>query len=79
MKAKQSNSDKASALRFRKTLSLPGMLTQVHGAFGKIVDTFKGADYALNDVLMSGLAIFGLKCASLKCTKSSLGLSLFYS
>ena len=41
------------------------MLKRVRSAFGKIVDTCKGADYALSDVLMSGLAIFGLKYASL--------------
>jgi hypothetical protein len=41
------------------------MLKQVRSAFGKIVDSCKGPDYALIDVLMSGLAIFWLKYPSL--------------
>jgi len=41
------------------------MLKQVRSAFGKIVDTCKGTGYSLSDVMMSGLAIFGLKYASL--------------
>jgi len=65
MKAKQSPHGNASPLRFRKTLSLPGMLKQVRSAFGKIADTCKGTGYSLSDVMMSGLAIFGLKYASL--------------
>jgi hypothetical protein len=65
MKAKPNINGKTSPLRFRKTLSLPGMLKQVRSAFGKVADTYKGTGYALSDVMMSGLAIFGLKYASL--------------
>lgn len=65
MKRHTRANSKASPLRFRKTLSIPGMLKQVHRAFGKIVDTCKGSDYALIDVLMSGLAVFWLKYPSL--------------
>ena len=65
MKTNTRSNSKASPLRFRKTLSIPGMLKQVRSAFGKIVDTCKGSEYKLIDVLMSGLAIFWLKYPSL--------------
>jgi len=65
MKTDTHSNRKALPLRFRKTLSIPGMLKQVRSVFGKIVDTCKGSEYALLDVLMSGLAIFWLKYPSL--------------
>lgn len=58
MKTDSVTNTNATPLRFRKTLSLPGMLKQVRKAFGKLIDTYKGSEYALSDVLMSGLAIF---------------------
>ena len=65
MKTESAANTSATPLRFRKTLSLPGMLQQVRNAFGKIIDTCKGSEYALIDVLMSGLAIFWLKYSAL--------------
>jgi len=53
---------------FRKELSIPGMLTTVYQAFSKIPDprTFvKPLSISITDHLMSGLAVFGLKCPSL--------------
>jgi hypothetical protein len=54
------------SLRFRKTLSIPSLLKKVKASFNKVKDhRKKKPDYSLVDVLMSGLAIFGLKCPSL--------------
>lgn len=53
---------------FRKQLSAPGLLSIVHNAFSKVPDpgTFtKNVVISITDHLMSGLAIFGLKCPSL--------------
>lgn len=53
---------------FRKELSMPGMLRSIHKVFSKIPDprTFvKPTNISLTDHLMSGLAVFGLKCPSL--------------
>jgi len=53
-------------LNFRKTLSIPALLDGVRKSFNKIKDFRKGKiDYLLSDILMSGLAIFGLKYPSL--------------
>jgi hypothetical protein len=52
-------------LHFRKTLSLPAMLKRVRGHFTTIRDSVITSAYSLTDVLMSGLAIFGLKYSSL--------------
>jgi hypothetical protein len=53
-------------LKFRKTLSLPALLKRVRESFGEIKDPCKNrTDYSLQDILMSGLAVFGLKHASL--------------
>lgn len=53
---------------FRKHLSMPGLLKQVYHQFSKISDprdfTRKNS-ITLTDHLMSGLAVFGLKCPSL--------------
>jgi len=54
------------SLHFRKTLSIPNLLKIVRTSFDKIADTRKKkSDYEFIDILMSGLAIFGLKCPSL--------------
>ena len=55
-----------SQLKFRKSLSLPGLLKNVRNEFEKIPDHRSGAvEYSLPNVLMSGLAMFGLKYPSL--------------
>lgn len=53
---------------FRKELSVPGMLNSIYKIFSKIPDprTFtKSPSITIVDHLMSGVAVFGLKCASL--------------
>ena len=53
---------------FRKDLSAPGLLKIMYQQFSKIPDPRKfnrGVSISLTDHLMSGLAIFGLKCPSL--------------
>jgi hypothetical protein len=53
---------------FRKMLGMPGMLRSVHKIFSKIPDpkTFATPpNISIADHLMSGLAVFGLKCPSL--------------
>lgn len=52
---------------FRKGLSIPGLIDQVHKLFSKIPDprSLSKSNIPLVDHLMSGLAIFGLKCPSL--------------
>ena len=53
---------------FRKALGMPGMLRSIHKVFSKIRDpkTFaKPPSISITDHLMSGLAVFGLKCPSL--------------
>lgn len=53
---------------FRKHLSIPGLIKTVHQQFSKIQDLreFKReVTIPLKDHLMSGLAVFGLKCPSL--------------
>ncbi len=53
-------------LIFRKTLSIPALLKNVRQSFKKIKDhRKKKVEYSLPDILMSGLAIFGLKYPSL--------------
>lgn len=55
-------------LQFRKHLSAPGLINIIYQEFSKIPDLreFKrNASITLKDHLMSGLAIFGLKCPSL--------------
>ena len=54
------------APRLRKYLSAPGLLSRVRQAFDKIADhRQRTCHYALSDVLMSALAMFGLKYPSL--------------
>jgi hypothetical protein len=53
---------------FRKHLSAPGLLSIIHKQFSKIPDPrefTKNVTISITDHLMSGLAIFGLKCPSL--------------
>ncbi len=53
---------------FRKHLSAPGLLSIIHKQFLKIPDPrefTKNVKISITDHLMSGLAIFGLKCPSL--------------
>jgi hypothetical protein len=53
---------------FRKMLGMPGMLRSIHKIFSKICDpkTFTSSpSISIADHLMSGLAVFGLKCPSL--------------
>ena len=53
-------------LKLRKTLSAPGLLKNIRNEFEKIPEHRSGkVNYNLPDVLMSGLAMFGLKCPSL--------------
>lgn len=53
-------------LKLRKTLSAPGLLKTVRNEFEKISEHRSGVvKYSLPDVLMSGLAMFGLKYPSL--------------
>ena len=49
-------------LKLRKILSVPGLLKNVRHEFEKILEHRSGkVKYTLPDVLMSGLAMFGLK------------------
>jgi len=53
---------------FRKDLSAPGLLSIIHQQFSKVPDPrefTKNVTISITDHLMSGLAIFGLKCPSL--------------
>ncbi len=55
-----------SQLKFRKSLSLPGLLKNVRNEFEQVKEHRSGkVSFKLADVLMSGLAIFGLKYPSL--------------
>ena len=49
----------------RKSLSAPGLLSEVRRCFEAIKDDTVGRGFALVDYLMSGLAVFGLKYPSL--------------
>ncbi len=54
--------------RMRKHLSAPGLLKSLRLSFSAINDPLGGkvkTTYSLVDCLMSGLAVFGLKCPSL--------------
>lgn len=53
---------------FRKHLSAPGLLSIIHKQFLKVPDPRKFAknvSISISDHLMSGMAVFGLKCPSL--------------
>ena len=53
---------------FRKDLSAPGLISIIHHQFLKVPDPrefAKNVTISITDHLMSGLAIFGLKCPSL--------------
>jgi len=54
------------ALKPRKALFIPSLLSKVRSSFDKIADPRRGkVSYPLSDVLMSGLAVFGMKYPSL--------------
>lgn len=65
MPAKLPSIPKFSTLNFRKTLSAPSLFKKVRNCFIKIKDHRIKCDYSLEDVLISGLAIFSLKYPSL--------------
>jgi len=52
---------------FRKDLSIPSLISHIHKVFSKITDPRPLAKSSISivDHLMSGLAVFGLKCSSL--------------
>ena len=53
---------------FRKQLSAPGLFSIIHRQFSKVPDPrefTKDVTISITDHLMSGLAVFGLKCPSL--------------
>jgi hypothetical protein len=52
---------------FRKDLGIPSLIAHIHKLFSKIPDprSLKKSDISIADHLMSGLAVFGLKCPSL--------------
>ena len=55
------------ASTFRKHLSAPGLIKTIYHQFCKIPDprrSTKRDTISLQDHLMSGLAVFGLKCPS---------------
>ena len=54
--------------KFRKALSMPGLLAQMRGCFEGVEDEVAGRGLNLADRLMSGLAIFALKSRSLTCS-----------
>ena len=49
----------------RKALSAPGLLRVVRGSFNELNDPVPSRRFSLSECLMSGLAVFGLKYASL--------------
>ena len=49
----------------RKSLSAPGLLSEVRRCFQAVKDETVGRGFTLVDYLMSGLAVFGLKYPSL--------------
>jgi len=52
--------------KLRKALSAPGLLAITRNRFRRVPDHREGSpSIALSDALMSGLAVFGLKCPSL--------------
>ena len=46
----------------RKTLSAPGLLKEVRACFDRIEDPIMSRGLNQTDCLMSGLAVFGMKC-----------------
>jgi hypothetical protein len=53
-------------LKFHDSLSMEGLLKIIHGKMAKVSDYRTGTpEYSMSNVLMSGLAVFGLKYPSL--------------
>lgn len=52
---------------FRKDLSIPSLIAHIHKVFSKVTDprSIVKSNISIVDHLMSGLAVFGLKCSSL--------------
>ena len=51
--------------KFRKDLSMPGMMAEMRRCFESVADAVPGRGLNLADCLMSGLAVFSLKYPSL--------------
>jgi len=51
--------------QFKKHLSIPGLLEAVRKEFSKVSERELSSNYSLIDCLMCGMAIFGMKYASL--------------
>ena len=51
--------------RFRKVLSMPGIVAEMRRCFERIEGEVSSRELSLSDCLMSGLAIFALKHPSL--------------
>ena len=51
--------------QFKKHLSIPGLLETSRKAFSKVSERDLSSKYSLVDCLMCGMAIFGMKYASL--------------
>lgn len=66
MRLKKHPLPEPGSLRFRKTLSVPSLLKRVRQAFNKLPEhRGKGITYPLPEALMSAVAMFSLKDASL--------------
>lgn len=66
MRLKQYPLPKIGSLTFRKTLSMPSLLERIRQTFNTLPEhRSKGIDYPLPDALMSAVAMFSLKDASL--------------
>ena len=53
------------ALKLRKDVSKPGLLRVVRQVFDQVVDPVSGREFSIGTCLMSGLAVFLKKHASL--------------
>jgi hypothetical protein len=66
MAAKLTNHPNRKRLKFHRSLSIDGLLKTVRGEMKKVSEHRNGAiKYSMDDVLMSGLAVFSLKYPSL--------------
>lgn len=66
MRLKKNPLPKPGSLSFRKTLSIPSLLKRIRDAFDQLPEhRKKGVTYPLSDALMSAVAMFSLKDATL--------------
>lgn len=66
MRLKKYPLPKPGSLKFRKTLSTPALLKRIRQVFNELPEhRRKGITYPLPDALMSAVAMFSLKDASL--------------